>query len=102
MVYNNGTRFGKPNLKLHHRRYRMKYNYSKLLGRMRERGISQEQLAKALDKTESTLSLKLNNRFNFKTEEIDAISELLDIPNNEIGAYFFCKESLESQTREEV
>lgn len=76
----------------------MKYNYSKLLGRMRERGISQEQLAKELDKNECTLNSKLNNKFNFKSDEIDAICKVLDIPNIEIGEYFFCTESSESQT----
>lgn len=75
-----------------------KYNYSKLLGRMKERGITQEQLAKEIGITEATLNAKLNNKFNFKSDEIDAICRVLDIPNDEIGAYFFCVESLEIQT----
>jgi transcriptional regulator with XRE-family HTH domain len=67
----------------------MKYNYSKLLGRMKECGITQEQLAKALDKDVSTLSAKFNNKSQFKAEEMDAICKVLDISNEEIGAYFF-------------
>mgnify|MGYP005608789587 CR=1 FL=1 len=67
----------------------MKYNYSKLLGRMKECGITQEQLAKAIGKNETTLSAKLNNKSQFKGEEMDAICKVLDIPNEEIGAYFF-------------
>lgn len=66
-----------------------KYNYSKLLGRMKERGVTQEQLAKAIDKDLSTISAKLKNKSQFKAEEIDAVCEVLDIPNEEIGTYFF-------------
>lgn len=75
-----------------------KYNYSKLLGRMKERGITQEQLAKEIGINEATLNSKLNNRFQFKADEIDAICRVLDIPNEEIGAYFFCTEGLENRT----
>lgn len=79
----------------------MKYNYSKLLGRMKERGITQEQLAKEIGVSKATLNAKLNNKFKFTTAEIDAICKVLDIPNNEIGEYFFCVESLENQTKED-
>ena len=67
----------------------MKYNYSKLLGRMRECGITQEQLATEIGMNKATLSTKLNNKFQFKAEEMDAICKVLDIPNEEIGTYFF-------------
>lgn len=66
-----------------------RYNYSKLLGRMRECGITQEQLAKEIGKNESTLSAKLNNRSQFNAEEMDAICKVLDISNEEISTYFF-------------
>lgn len=67
----------------------MKFNYSKLLGRMRECGFTQKQLAKAIGINKATLSLKLNNRFSFSQEEILAICKLLNIPICEIGAYFY-------------
>ena len=67
----------------------MKYNYSKLLGRIKECGQTQETLAKAIGKNEATLSAKLNNKSQFKSEEMDTICKVLDIPNEEIGAYFF-------------
>lgn len=67
----------------------MKYNYSKLLGRMKECGLTQEQLAKEIGKNKSTISAKLNNQFSFTQEEIDAICRVLDISNDEIGEYFF-------------
>ena len=69
----------------------MKYNYSKLLGRMREYGFTQERLAEAIGINKTTLSAKLNNRFAFTQEEIDSICKVLDIPNEDIGEYFFAK-----------
>jgi transcriptional regulator with XRE-family HTH domain len=69
----------------------MKFDYSKLLGKMREYGYTQEKLAKAIGINESTLNTKLNNKTYFTTKEIDKICELLDISNAEIGIYFYSK-----------
>ena len=69
----------------------MQYNYSKLLGRIRERGYTQEQLAKAIGKNKGTISGKLNNQFSFTQEEMDEICKVLEINNNEIGEYFFAR-----------
>ena len=69
----------------------MKYNYSKLLGRMKERAITQEQLAKEIDKDKSTVNAKLNGKNAFTTKEIDDICKVLDISNSEIGDYFFAR-----------
>jgi transcriptional regulator with XRE-family HTH domain len=69
----------------------MKYNYSKLLGRMKERAITQEQLAKEIDKDKSTVNAKLNGKNAFTTKEIDDICKVLDISNIEIGDYFFAR-----------
>ncbi len=76
----------------------MMYNYSKLLGRIREKGLTQELLAKAIGKDKSTLNYKLKGRFPFTAKEIDDICKELDIPNSEIGEYFFCTKSLDIQT----
>lgn len=67
----------------------MGYNFSKLLGRIKECGYTQESLAEAIGKDKSTLSLKLNNKGEFKAGEIDDICRVLDISNDEIGSYFF-------------
>lgn len=67
----------------------MKFNYSKLLGRMRECGFTQAELAKAIGINKATLSAKLNNRFSFSQEEILAICKLLNISISEIGDYFY-------------
>ena len=69
----------------------MNYDYSKLLGRIKECGLTQDQLAKAIGKNKSTLSAKLNGQFSFTTKEIDDICKVLDISNSEIGDYFFAQ-----------
>ncbi len=91
--YNGITRFGKPNLDTtqERRKIAMKYNYSKLLGRIRECGFTQEKLAKAIGKNKSTVSAKINNQFSFTQDEMDDICRVLDIPNDEIGEYFFAR-----------
>ena len=73
----------------------MFFNHSKLLGRMREYGFTQESLSKVMDINESTLNLKLNGKGFFNTKEIDKIAEMLQIPDEEIGVYFFNTKSLE-------
>lgn len=67
----------------------MNYNYSKLLGRIRECGLTQEKLAKAIEKDKSTISAKLNGQSSFTQKEIDTICKVLDISNSEIADYFF-------------
>lgn len=75
----------------------MKFNYSKLLGRMRECGYTQEQLAKAIGINKATLSTKLNNRFSFSQNEILAICKVLNIPTSEISEYFYAMEVQNSE-----
>ena len=67
----------------------MKFNYSKLLGRMRELGFTQESLAVAIGKTKGTLNSKLNNQYSFTQSEMIAICDVLHIPYKEIHLYFF-------------
>lgn len=69
----------------------MEYNYCKLLGKITEKFSNNKNLAVALDISERTLSLKLNNKIDFKQREIDKICDLLEIPINEISIYFFNK-----------
>lgn len=69
----------------------MVYNYSKLLGRLREYNLTQAQLAEAIGKDKTTLNAKFNNKGKFTAPEIDDICQVLDIPNEEIGIYFFTK-----------
>ena len=70
----------------------MKFDYSKLLGRIKERGYTQESLAFSVGMAVSTMSLKLNNRAFFSQKEIRNICELLGILIYQIGEYFFTPE----------
>lgn len=67
----------------------MKFNYSKLLGRMRECGFTQERLATAIGINKYTLNTKLNNKFSFSQEEILAICKVLSIPVCDISEFFY-------------
>ncbi len=69
----------------------MFFNHSKLLGRIREYSLTQEEVAKSIGVSVGTLSAKLNNKGSFTTPEMRGICKLLDIPNEEIGAYFFAE-----------
>lgn len=75
----------------------MQFNHSKLLGRIKEYRYTQESLSKAIGINESTLNTKLNGKTYFTTKEIDKISELLNIPTEEIGVYFFTNEVWKSE-----
>lgn len=67
----------------------VKFDYSKLLGRIKEYGFTQERFASEICISESTLSFKLNNRAFFTQKEIVKICYLLEIATDEIGIYFF-------------
>ena len=47
------------------------------------------EFADALEMDRSTLSLKLNGRVGWKSAEIEAICNLLDIPMSSVSEYFF-------------
>lgn len=69
----------------------MSFNHAKLLGKMRECGYTQKELAEAINMNKSTLNQKLKNKSHFTADEIDAINKLLNIPPDEIGIYFFAQ-----------
>lgn len=64
-------------------------DYSKLLGRMREKRMTQEDVAKALNISRQQLNNKLSNHSSFKQKDMRDICVLLEIPLEEVGAYFF-------------
>lgn len=67
----------------------MSFGYDKLLGRMREKGVTQKMLAQRIHNTPSTLNQKLNNKGFFRQNEIYETCTFLDIATEEIGSYFF-------------
>ncbi len=65
------------------------YNYSKLLGKIKEVLGCNSNLALKLKISERTMSLKLTSKVDFKQEEITSICDILGINYNEVGTYFF-------------
>ena len=72
----------------------MCFDYSKLKGRIIEMYGNQGAFAVALGVSKNTLSKKMQNKIRFTSSDIIKITEMLNIPKEEIGNYFFCKDSL--------
>ena len=69
----------------------MQFNYSRLRGKIRECGLTEEKLAKAIEMTKNTLSDKLNRKSQFKTVEMYNICKVLGIDLKDIDYYFFAE-----------
>ena len=67
----------------------MEFDYSKLLGRIRELGYTQKTLAAVVKMSVSQLNQCLKSKANFKHTKILAICHVLDIQISEIGVYFY-------------
>lgn len=67
----------------------MKFDFSKLKGLIREKNLTQEEMAKKIDVAYSTFNLKINGNAYFSQDEIYKISNLLKIPKEKIYDYFF-------------
>lgn len=65
------------------------FQFNKLIGLMAENGITQRAAAKKLGISENSFTNKIKCRSNFTSEEIASLCELLYIPSNMIGEYFF-------------
>ena len=66
-----------------------KYDYSKLYGKIKEKGFTQESLSRRVDISESSLNLKLKNIRPFKQDEMLEMCDALDIPLDSVADYFF-------------
>lgn len=67
----------------------MKFNHSRLRGKIRECGMTETLLAKSIGMTRNSLSDKLNGKSYFKTIEIYKICAVLGIDLKDIDYYFF-------------
>lgn len=65
----------------------MEFDHTKLLGAMREKGVTQADVAKIAGVSETSLRSKLKNRTEFRDSEMLLIKKYLDLPNYE--DYFF-------------
>ena len=64
-------------------------NSDKIKGRMRELGLTQADVAKALDIAQPTANQKINNIRSLDLEEAEKLSSLLKINDSDFAAYFF-------------
>lgn len=67
----------------------MKFDYSKLKGRMVEKGYIQSTLAKAIGISTASVQSKLAGRSVFNAYELYLIKKALEIPGAEVNDYFF-------------
>lgn len=65
------------------------YDYSELLGKLRAKKITQEELARKIHLNPSTLNQKLNNKSEFSQSEMRNILNVLEVPVSMISTYFF-------------
>ena len=66
-----------------------RFSYRKLKGRIVEQFGTQGAFAKEMGIPPQRLSSRLSGKTNFNPGEIVCISYLLEIPKDEIGAFFF-------------
>lgn len=64
-------------------------SYPKLRGAVREKFGTQEAFAKAMEKSETTISAKLTGKIEWTRQEIEDACRLLGIPIAEAHEYFF-------------
>lgn len=70
----------------------MSYNYDKLKGRIKEIFGTNRAFARAIGRSERSVSLKLNGLVPWSQYEIELSCVALRIPCIEIADYFFAKE----------
>lgn len=68
---------------------KLQFDYSKLRGRIVEKCGSQKALAEKTGITEAAISRYLNNLRGISQSNIMALARALDIPDEEVTAYFF-------------
>lgn len=63
--------------------------YFALRGVFRQRGYRDQEVAEALGMKPPTLSRKMGGHAEWSSSEIEAICELLEIPQKDVGKFFF-------------
>ena len=69
----------------------MEYDYSKLRGRIIEKFVTIGNFQKHLNISNVVLSKKMNNRVRLSHDDITQWADLLEIPMDQIGVYFFTR-----------
>lgn len=66
------------------------YDYSKLIGKIKEKRFTHADFAKKIGMAPSSFSLKLKGEREFRQCEIEKSMQELELPLAEVTAYFFC------------
>lgn len=69
-------------------------DYTLLRGRIRDHGLTQKEVAEKVGISEGQFCQKMSGNFAFRQDEINRISDLLDIKASEIGPFFFSPQKL--------
>ena len=75
-----------------------RYDYSKLRGKIKEKLGTEGIFANKIGRTQNFVSKVFNNGTYFGQEDIARSAEILGIPVNEIGIYFFTSEVHKKET----
>lgn len=75
-----------------------RYDYSKLRGRIKERVGTEGEFARRIGRSQNYVSKVFRNGTYWGQEDIDVGAELLEIPVDEIGVYFFTPEVHKNET----
>lgn len=73
------------------------FDSSRLLGKIKEKGMTQADAANAAGMSLSSLSFKLTGKRYFTQPEIVKIAAALDIQSEEIADYFFTPRNAKTQ-----
>lgn len=76
----------------------MIYDYSKLKGKIRELGITQNEYARYIGITEQSLILRFKNKRRFRQEEMQKTMELFEEPIKNVHIYFFTQKVQKNRT----
>lgn len=73
-------------------------SYAKLKGRIREVYGTDAAFAQAMGISRAAMSMRLNNKCQWSVADVRQAIKLLDIPETEIGIYFFAPKVQENRT----
>lgn len=75
-----------------------KYDYSKFRGRIKEKIGTEGEFASRINRTQNYLTKVFQGKTYFSQKDITTSARVLDIPDVEIGAYFFKLKVHENET----
>lgn len=67
----------------------MKYNYGRLVERIKDKKKTQKELSKSINIGRTSLNQRLNNKSEFNQSEITKIMQELEIDIKDVAIYFF-------------